>query len=308
MRSKQTEMDDSAPLAARTGPEGALDTRTVPATSPTNTVSTNGKPGFFSDEFPRELRDEIYDRLYQELEDETADACNEIECRLATPLVALRLVSRQFQLEYDERCSKNKYMSHLLTEVLPLSDDCMYAKCQKVDEDDDDESAFFEFVGPATYVANMTIVLPACSCSPEDDQYEHTNPWMYECHIRHSFGDERIWTLTEPMKKLRRVDIYLTVQRDHCVHNILLFLDTHKMASALFLGAVYEDIFEFKVLYPGLRYVKGGDNKTLVTWSKRSGLVIEDEAVKQSIAPELAEQERLKSLGSQRRRAPAGGI
>lgn len=110
------------------------------------------------------------------------------------------------------------------------------------------------------------------------------------------------------MQGLRHVDIYLTIQRDHCVHKVLLFLNTHKMASALFLGAVYEDVFESRVLYPGQRYVKGGDNKTLATWSQRTGLVVEDEAVKQSFAPELAEQERLKGLGSQRRRAPTGGF
>lgn len=301
-------MDGSAPLSRQTTPEGALDTNTVPATPPTSTVSTSSTPGFFSDRFPRELRDEIYDRLYQELEEEVADTYNEIECRLTIPLVALRLVSRRFKLEYDDRCSKNQFMSHLLTEVLPLSDDCMYAHCQKVDEDDDDESRFFEFVGPATYVASVTIVLPACGCEPHDDLYEHTDMWRYHCKVGHSFGDERIWTLTDPMQGLRHVDIYLTIQREHCVHKVLLFLNTHKMASALFLGAVYEDIFEFKVLCPGLRYVRDGDNKTLATWSKRSGLVIEDEAVKQSIAPELAEQERLKSLGSQRRRVPTGEL
>lgn len=302
-------MDVPAPSLTPKDLDGAHATGTAPTTLITSTLPIASKLGFFNNAFPRELRDEIYDRLYQDSEDKVEDTWSEIDYRLTSPLRALRLVNRQFKLEYEDRCSKNKHLSHFLVKV-GTSWGEGYFNDAGDDYSDDDEHAFLEFTGPTTHATNMTIIQPACGCSPRDDPNEDTNPWMhsYSCQIRHSFGDERIWALTEPMQNLRRIVIYLTVPRDSCVHKTLLFLNTEKMASALFLGAKYEEIFEFNVLYPGCAFVEGGDNKILATWSKRRGLVIEDEAVKQSIAPELAEQERLKSLGSQRQRVATGGF
>lgn len=78
------------------------------ASHATSTLPPGSKHGFLKT-FPRELRDQIYDLLYEE--DEEHDRAY---VRATNPLVALRLINRQFRLEYNERCNKSDFMSQLL--------------------------------------------------------------------------------------------------------------------------------------------------------------------------------------------------
>lgn len=276
-------MDFPAPSPAPTRTEGGPTKGSVPTTLPTSTISTSNKAGFFSDTFPRELRDEIYDRLYDhhEFKSQTKDHWNAIDYCLTTPLVALRLVSRQFKLEYDDRCLKNKHLSHLLVEIMPLS---------RLDDDDDDDddynryngTPFFKFTGPATHATNMTIVLPHCNCNPQHDSIG----------LACTHDNDRIIALTNPMQHLRCVQIYLKVPERSCVHAVLLHRHYNTTAIKAFKGSWYDSVFEFKMLYPGCETVKGGNNKILATWSKQRGLEIEDEAVKQGFAQASVELEQ----------------
>jgi hypothetical protein len=75
--------------------------------------------GFF-DTFPRELRDQTYDLLYEELDDSSWG----LEFHTYTVGEELRLVSRQFKLEYDERTSVDKRSRHLAVGLSCMSHDC----------------------------------------------------------------------------------------------------------------------------------------------------------------------------------------
>jgi hypothetical protein len=82
--------------------------------------------------FPRELRDCIYDLLYQEIEESIAG--HELHTRAIIP--RLRLVSRQFKSEYDERIASDVWNQHLtMTYTAEVHDwshfrrCCIYALC-----------------------------------------------------------------------------------------------------------------------------------------------------------------------------------
>ncbi|KAM0709424.1 hypothetical protein Q7P35_003462 [Cladosporium inversicolor] len=56
---------------------------------------------------PRELRDCIYDLLYQEIGESMGETPGDFELFTRAIIPSLRLVSRQFKAEYDERISAN---------------------------------------------------------------------------------------------------------------------------------------------------------------------------------------------------------
>lgn len=78
----------------------------LPASSPP--TLTDSKPGFFKT-FPRELRDDVYDSLYQEVTTNVKG----LHFNTRAVLVELRLISRQFRLRYDERSATDEHNKHL---------------------------------------------------------------------------------------------------------------------------------------------------------------------------------------------------
>lgn len=72
----------------------------------------SSRNGFFTT-LPRELRDNIYDRLCKELDVDVWD----IRYQAYTICNEFRLVSRQFKLEYDERTSTEKHFNHLTINI-----------------------------------------------------------------------------------------------------------------------------------------------------------------------------------------------
>jgi hypothetical protein len=54
---------------------------------------------------PAELRDMIYDHLWQDVEEDT----DHLRFNICTTIPKLRLVSRQFKSEYDERIAANEH-------------------------------------------------------------------------------------------------------------------------------------------------------------------------------------------------------
>ena len=81
-------------------------------------ILTVNNPGFF-ETLPRELRDIVYDLLYQELDNDDSG----LRFQTYTILTQLRLVSRQFKLEYDERISVDEKSRHL-TIIVDLCRPC----------------------------------------------------------------------------------------------------------------------------------------------------------------------------------------
>ena len=74
----------------------------------TQPAPTDGTPGFF-ETLPRELRDAVYDLLYLEV---TTDV-EGLQFHTRTVIVELRLISRQFRLEYDEQSDADEQKKHL---------------------------------------------------------------------------------------------------------------------------------------------------------------------------------------------------
>lgn len=66
----------------------------------------NNSRGFFTS-FPRELRDAVYDLLYQDFENNV----HGLQFRIRTTLPHLRLLSRQFKVEYDERPTTKNHLT-----------------------------------------------------------------------------------------------------------------------------------------------------------------------------------------------------
>lgn len=107
--------------------------------------------GFFGT-FPPEIRDSIYDLLY----DEAETSYNGFDILAATPVVTVRLASRQFKHEYDARCFKNEYTSQLLLKRTVSSM-----------EDSDENADHLELAAHATHATNVTATLDACYCDSE---------------------------------------------------------------------------------------------------------------------------------------------
>jgi hypothetical protein len=96
------------------------------ATQPSSSALTppaNQSHGFFKS-FARELRDNVYDLLYQDVTREVAV----LQHHTRTKISVLRLVSRDFKDEYDERCSKDKQINQLtVTDTYHTTSDSTFA-------------------------------------------------------------------------------------------------------------------------------------------------------------------------------------
>ena len=121
-------------------------TRPLASTPP---ALTDNKPGFFQN-FPRELRDQIYDSLYDSLYEELDDNLGDFRYQTYTICTELRLVSRQFKLEYDERTSVDE-QSKQLTVIIPLSHSFRY-----------EHSVIMPSRQVAAQITRMTVIMVAC--------------------------------------------------------------------------------------------------------------------------------------------------
>ena len=91
--------------------EFAYHTQTMDMSSHTMVpVPTSGHAEMFFKFFalPRELRDMIYEHLWQDIEEST----DTVQFKICTTIPELRLVNRQFKIEYDERIAANDDKKH----------------------------------------------------------------------------------------------------------------------------------------------------------------------------------------------------
>lgn len=212
---------------------------------PSATALPHGsKHGFFKT-LPRELRDKVYDLLVQDVFGELGDTKDSFTYRIIAPLVALRLVSHQFKLEYDERCSRNQRMSRLLIEDCTLSLSGV--------------ANIYGVPALATRTTNMTLVLNVCT-----DRLHNT--WGY-CYA--GISPERYVRLidhfTGQLPYLRCVHVFLMAPRDSCAHTILQKLSHSTMHST---------VVELKLLRPGCKFAEdhNDNNNIMATWTRQRGL------------------------------------
>ena len=228
----------------------SIATQTAGTQSSLSALSTSldEKYGFF-ETFPRELRDQIYDLLYEYSDVE----CDQFIFRAASPLKALRLVSRQLKLEYEERCSSGEHPRQLLIK------DAVDFRFRK--------HAWVEFPAIATRATGVTVVINACN---GDGSSQHKSN-LDRCRAYYpNYHEAWIEHLARQLSHHRWVRIYLTLPQDRCAERALSYLRNVPKPP---------QVVEMKLLLPGCAYVEGGENEPLATWTRERGLEENHEAV-----------------------------
>lgn len=224
-----------------------------PASS-TQMLSPTSPHGFFKT-LPREIRDNIYDLLYREIYVSPL-GYDDPSMTVRIPRVALRLVSRQFKLEYDERIVKNKHLASL-----EICDEGGFP--HPTPELDSQLSLI-------SHTTNMTLDLSACHASHEDEGFRcdsYTRIFAQGCWID-SFA-----TL---LPHLRSIRVIVNVTYEECMKEAL---------GRLGVITANIKIDKLEVRHTGLRGsklapVKSSEIPALATWTEEQGLVQDEEAIK----------------------------
>lgn len=273
-------MNVPAPLSAPTIPAATLSTGALsPGTDP-----IDSKFDFFK--LPAELRNDIYSRLYEEVQGLHGSR----KYRMTVPLVALRLISREFKREYDGQSFQNE-----LTKQLVIKGRRVIDEDEAEDEDEDEEEVYDarmkDLPGLTSHATSMIAVIPACGCE---------GPSKFACTTHPFHWDQHYFTelATHFFKKLRWAHIYLTVATEKCARAILRYLNSKRMhygTLAHFACDSNSEIYKVTVLYPGCEFIDDGDgdNKALATWTAQGGLEIHDQAIEQKFQWTSREQMRM---------------
>lgn len=206
----------------------------------------SSRHGFFNT-FPREIRDNIYDMLYDEINRDTYSTA----LTLRTPVVSLRLVSRQCKDEYDDWVAQNERMTAF--EVWDSAG---------MDTIKSTRASVY------THTTNATIHLFVCGG-------DHLDYPCYHTDILRSYA---MWirVLVNRMLSLRSIRVSLAINYDHC-------MDAVKASLGLITNLS-------KVVEVKMRHVNHRDRSILpretsdlpvvAVWTKESGLVRDHEAIK----------------------------
>lgn len=205
--------------------------------------------GFFRT-FPSEIRRNIYGLLYKEAE----TSYNGFDILATTPLVTVRLLSRQFKHEYDVRCSETEHTSQVL-----LKGTVSFVK-------DSDESAnHVGMAALASHATNVTAALDACYCDFETFQASFEDTYL-------TFYRDWAWELAEQLPYLRWIRVHLTVPHFACAFT------TTRYMSEIARHPKVENIDLCCTLVES-----GSNSKPLSTWTKQKGFKIDVEAIKQGL-------------------------
>lgn len=197
--------------------------------------------GFF-ETLTQEVRDNIYDLLYQERHLPTSK--DEPNMLVRVPRVSLRLVSRQFKLEYDERIFKTKHLTALEirdTGAFPLATVTCPTLC--------------------THTTNVTISLYAC----HDDHYDESLP----CDSFYRLLRLGAWIqdLVKHLPNLRSIRVSLELAYEDCLLETL---------NCLRLIADMPKVVDVTLRHDGFRIagqLAGDEHYTAAfgTWTKQRG-------------------------------------
>lgn len=219
----------------------------------TSPVLTDSKLGFF-ETLPRELRDAVYDLLYQEV---TADV-EGLEFHTRIVIVELRLVSRQFRLEYDERSVSDEHNNHLtitdreafdLSAREPAGPEVVAMRCPSF----------------ATRTTSLTLNLIACLGGHEGENRCDADTEV-EWHVTW------IKSLLQSLPHLRKICVRLDLVSTFCISTVL---KQAKLFTAL------PNSVDLEVMgLPSLDSMGSADDSILLaTWTKQHRLQEDHEAI-----------------------------
>lgn len=218
----------------------------------TLSILMDNKPGFF-DILPRELRDVVYDSLYQKL-DKNASG---LRYQTYTVCAELRLISRQFKLEYDERIAVDEKTKHL-TISIDLFRPCW---CE------------LPVALPSSQLAartvHLTLVVTFCDgkhswdgasweCSADEDGLGIV---CYYDFMR---------VLVDALPCIQSLRLNLQATADLCVMNLLEF-------STAFMKS--PKLTELRIMGPCLEGCTSNLPVQVAIWTKQDGLQQDEEAV-----------------------------
>lgn len=213
--------------------------------------------GFFTT-LPRELRNNIYDHLYQDIEQLAFEA--NFRMRIHAPIPSLRLLNRQFKREYDEQLDQNNQSKLAVTQNSVYCEPEL-AKCPRL----------------ARYTAELTLNMLACD--------DGCSEGCSSVQLLHTLQDW-FWGFTMPhLPALRSVRVSLGVFYDSCVHRTLLALEKFAISGVVevkLLPCRYSSV----EISPGCvsvthdhhgytdRFERGDEDiLALATWTPKGGIV-----------------------------------
>lgn len=198
----------------------------------------NSSHGFFTS-FPRELRDAVYDLLYQVVKKDGKDV-HGLQFRIRTTLPHLRLLCRQFKVEYDEQPTTNNHLT--VTDTWAFQFNIAKAPCPSI----------------ASRTTKLELSLLACSVQIGEDHEE----W---CETHNCIVEHRKWVrrFTAELPHLQTVHIRLRVGDGYCCDSALENLD-----SLLALPR----LAELKVERETPSSSDNRDQSALATWTPERGL------------------------------------
>jgi hypothetical protein len=220
----------------------------------TPSILTDNKPGFF-DILPRELRDIVYDSLYQKLDN---DADLGLRYQTYTVCTELRLVSRQFKLEYDERTSVDQKSRHLTVSI----DLCRPCWCELP----------VDLPSPqlAARTVHLTLVVTFC------DGEHSWDGVSWECSAdEDSLGvlcyRDFMEVLVNALPCLQSLRMNLQATADLCVMNLLEFSTPFRESPKL---------TELRIMGPCLEECTPSPLAQVAIWTEQDGLQQDEEAIK----------------------------
>lgn len=214
---------------------------------------TDSTPGFF-EILPRELRDNVYDTLYQELDNEDSG----IRFQTYTVCTELCLVSRQFRTEYDERTSVDKE-SKQLTVIVNLSVTSCWCNQRVVLP-----SALL-----AARIGHLTLMLTPCDGTHMMDG-EHCECNADDRGAQSNCYKDFVQALVRALPRLQSLHVSLHAPTDLCLMNMLplpiAFTESPKLK-------------ELKIMSPCLGGPTAGPLAQVAIWTEKDGMQQDQEAI-----------------------------
>lgn len=198
---------------------------------------------------PRELRDNIYDLLHQDVKWD--EHCGNFCMYSRAPITALRLVNRQFKLEYKERILQKNTNSLVVDDYGHFQRSL--AKCPNL----------------AAYTAELTLSMFACNGSHDD--FDGRCDSVDLLPVLKSWIDEFVTHLSH----LRTIRIGIAVFFDSCIYDTLLAL------GAITTIPKVVEVTLGPIRWPEPFERSDNDARTLATWTPQRGMVHNHEGFKQ---------------------------